>query len=294
MRLLCRRALRFIPFIFAVFILSGCSAGIGEFQYYTQAFDAQLEQGHEALNRVAQAERIVVQRRLQRGGDIADFDPADAAYYLDTGDPPISGAIRGAMVSLKTYNDALGALASGEAASAFSNRIGTLASNLAATAGAFGVAASPAAAIPGGSALIGTGARAIGDALPIIEPLATIASREAFRRQLLSAYPHMQRLLLALRDGTPAMFEIIKRSYVQRGSLATASGIPAADLPRLERDRQILAGWVVLMDKTLVAMDTATQAVITGASPADIAALTEASIELRILAEKVRDIRTRR
>ena len=121
---------------------------------------------------------------------------------------------------------------------------------------------------------------ALNQAIPIVRQIATIASRKSFRRQLVAAYPAMRDLLLSLRAGTPAMFEIMKRSYVQRGSLDSASGISADGLAALEKDRQMLAGWVVLMDKSLSAMDTAAAAALARVSPTDLAALSEASIEI--------------
>ena len=104
----------------------------------------------------------------------------------------------------------------------------------------------------------------------------------------------MRDLLLSLRAGTPAMFEIMKRSYVQRGSLESASGISGADIALLEKDREMLAGWVVLMDRSLSAMDTAAAAALARVSPTDLAALTEASIEIKVLAEQLKAIRTAR
>jgi hypothetical protein len=131
----------------------------------------------------------------------------------------------------------------------------------------------------------------VNQAVPIVQRIATYASREAFRKQLIEAYPAMRALLLALREGTPAMFEIMKRSYVRRGSLDTPSGISQSDMALLEKDRQLLAGWVVLMDQSLVAMEAAVVTAMSGASPRDLAALTAASVELQVLAAQVQDIR---
>ena len=104
----------------------------------------------------------------------------------------------------------------------------------------------------------------------------------------------MRELLLSLREGTPAMFEIMKRSYVQRGSLDGTLGISAGDLAALEKDRQMLSGWVILMDKSLSAMETAVAGALSRISPTDLAALTEASVEIKVLAEQLKAIRTAR
>lgn len=112
-----------------------CTQAIPEFQLYETALGAQFEQGNEVLDRVAAAERIVVRRSRLGGNGITDFNPDDAAYHLDTGDPPVAASIRGSLKSLKAYNDVLGALANGEAAAALGARAGTLVNNMAGAAG---------------------------------------------------------------------------------------------------------------------------------------------------------------
>jgi len=268
-------------------VLAACTGGIAEFQLYDEAFDAQFEHGSKVLDRVAQAERTVVLRREKRASASPTFSPNKAAYYLETGDPPLTGAIRASLNSVKSYNKALAGLANGEAASALAARVGTLTSNLVATAGALQIAG-------GGTGAFMVGGQAIiARLLPIFEQVVTIANRRAFREQLLKAYPDMRALLVKMRSGTKPMFTIIKRSYVKRGSLGGVDGIPTADLPKLEKDRQLLAGWVVLIDQSLLAMDAAAQSALSDASGPDIAALAETSIELRILAEKIRDAQSR-
>ena len=276
--------------LFFIILLGGCATGVAEFQLYIQGFDDQYEQGQIVLDRVARAERIVVRRRLARTS-ASGFNPDDAAYYLDTGDPPITASIRASLKSLKDYNDALGALASGERVEALVAQAGTLTAALAGTATALGTAAGVTALAPGADRLVAQATGAVNQALPIIQQIGTYASRSAFRKQLVEAYPAMRKLMLALRDGTPAMYELMKRSYVQRGSLETPTGIRSSDEANLAHDRELLAGWVLLIDKSLAAMETAVVAVMSGASPGDLAALTAASVELQVLAARVQDIR---
>ena len=76
---------------------------------------------------------------------------------------------------------------------------------------------------------------------------------------------------------------------MQRGLLeASVGGIPTSDLPRLEQDRKLLAGWVILLDKTLAAMDLAVRVEQQGGGGLGAAALTEAAIDVRVLAEAVK------
>ncbi|MER8394924.1 hypothetical protein NKH10_23885 [Mesorhizobium sp. M1340] len=278
--------------VFYSISLASCVSGVAEFQLYVQAFGKQYEQGQTVLDRVARAERIVVRRRMA-GTSASDFNPDQAAYYIDIGDPPITASIRASLKSLKDYNDALGALASGERAEALVARAGTLTVALAGTVTALGAATGAAALVPGASQLVSQAAGAANQAVPIFQRIGAHASRESFRRQLIEAYPAMRELMLAMREGTPAMYEIMKRSYVQRGSLETPTGIPSSNVAELEKDRELLAGWVVLIDRSLAAMETAVATAMSGASPGDLAALTAASVELQVLAVQVQDIRKR-
>jgi hypothetical protein len=192
-------ALRPLLLVVAGLCLSGCAKGIADYQLYVQAFNAQYEQGDAILNSVAQAERKVVKRRLATNR----FDPNKAAYFVDAVDPPITGAIRASLKSLKAYNDALGGLANGEAAAALANRIGTLATNIVGTIGATQVALAGAPAIPGADKLIAGVARSLDLATPIIKQVATIAARESFRRQLIETYPAMRSCSLRCGPALP-------------------------------------------------------------------------------------------
>lgn len=286
-----RLVLVLIALCVAVLALAVCTRGVTEFLLYSQALEAQYEQGQLVLDRLARAERIVVRRRLPSRSPDSDFDPDSAAYYLDVGDPPLTGSIRASLRSLKQYSDALAGLANGEAAEALSARLAAVSTNLVQAAGALQVAAG--AGLPGAGGFAQSATGAITQALPIVRQVGAIAGRDAFRKQLIQAYPAMRQLVLALRDGTPVMYEVMRRSYVRRGSLDTASGIPASALESLKADRDLLAGWVLLMDESIKAMDTAVRAAMSKASPTDLATLTAASVELRALSEQIRDIRKR-
>jgi hypothetical protein len=270
-------------------VLSACSFGVAEYQLYSNAFDTQFTQGEQVLNKLAAAERVVARRTIAPRSGIADFDPDNAPYYVDAGDPPVTGAIRQALVGLKAYNDALTGLASGESSDAMVNRIGTIVGNLTGALGSLG-AASILPGLAGGAALGEQMNGTISSVLPLFKTIAGLAARENFRRRLIATHPKMEALLKALREGTPAMFELFKRSYVQRGSLDGTLGISAENAKAMEADRKMLAGWVILMDKSLEAMNAATLAAMRGASSTDLAALSEASVQLRVLAEQVKSI----
>jgi hypothetical protein len=264
----------------SVALLSGCAAGIPEFEQYRVAFAEQYDVGARALDRTAAAERAVAERMRARETGIAAFDPSRARYYLDIGDPPLTGAIRDSLDAVRAYNDTLSALASGEAAAVAAARARATGVAVARAAGATAAVAAPASA-----AFVPAAEAALAALLPIAERLAAWEDVTAFRALLLEAYPDMRALMVALRDdATPEMFEMIKRSYVAPGSLGGVDGVPRDRLADLEADRRLLAAWVVLLDETVLAMDAAIAAVEGGGGAA---ALSAAAAEVQALAAAV-------
>lgn len=288
----CRRRVVAILWVLIVATsLGGCSQGVREFGLYTEAFNLQYQQGDEVLNTVAKAERTLFRRRLARSRTIQRFDPKLAAYYVDTVDPPVTASIRASIKSLKVYNDALGALANGEAAEALTNKIGVLLTNLASAAAATQVATGIPAGLMQADKLV-AGIKLVVNASPIATQVLTWVSREAFREQLIAAYPTMKGLLLELRDnGTPSMFFAMERYRSDRAD--TSTGLSASATEALTKDREQLAGWVLLMNKTLEAMDTAVVAAMSNSPDTVLASLSDSSIELKVLAEKVKSLRAK-
>jgi len=127
---------------------------------------------------------------------------------------------------------------------------------------------------------------AIGTAVTIFKAAATVAARESFRTKLLRAYPSMRTVLVSLRDYTPQMFAVMHAAVVDSEGDIT-------DQNQLDRDRKLLASWVLLMDASLVAMDAAHEAIKQGKSNLSLTALNEATFELRVLSETLRDERIR-
>jgi hypothetical protein len=284
----------FVVFFAAWLAGCGSTAAVLEFQAYSQAFNSQFDQGETVLNSVAEAERKLGRSKIERqGGLTGPFKPENSAYLIDSVDPPITASVRASLKAVKSYNDALTALANGEAAAALSNRISTLAGNLVGAAAAASSAFGGAAAVPGGQKLISETTAALNIAGPIITTIATRAARESFREQLLQTYPTMRSLLVTLKDGTPVMYYVLYQSRVTRGS--TARGGLATDAARaaLEKDRQALAGWVVLLDRTLIAMDAANEAASNISFADQSAGLLEASNEVKALAEQIKKARAK-
>jgi hypothetical protein len=266
-----------------VLLLSACSYGAAEFQTYRQAYEAQYVEGAKVLDHVAKAERILVERSFSSQPGVRAFDPDEARYYVVVGDPPLTGAIRACVDALKNYNDALAGLVTGEAAATLRSELvaanGALTSSLGALAGAGGVDAAFAATL-------GT---AIGKAIPVLEVMERAGNRMAFREQMVRAYPDMRLLMLELRNGTPQMFKVVERSFIEPGSLGLGPTRMTADKQqRLAEFRQLLAGWVILIDESVRAMDIAVYAAATQANSPDLSSLIEASVEIRVISEAIK------
>ena len=281
------KALLAVGTIVFILLLSACATGVAEFQLYGAAFDTQYVEGAKVFDRLAAAERTVAKRMLKPKAGIADFDPNQAANYLQVGDPPLTGAMRASLGAAPHYNQALSGLATGEATVALTNRLSTAATSLGGSASAIAGAAGFDLAV---TPLLTS---AIGKVLPIFEMLSKISNRIEFRQQLVLAYPDIRSLLVTLRNGTKDMFELMQRSYVIRSSLAGTDGVSNENLKKLEADRALLAGWVILLDRTIVAMDSAILAIAEGESSADLAGLVDATVEIRALAETIRALQNK-
>jgi hypothetical protein len=282
-----RRCLSGLALLLSGCLGAGCAQGVPQYNTYVLAFNAQYEQGDSVLDIVGQAERTVGSRQL----NAAVFDPDNSAYYLDNVDPPITASFRASLKTLKTYNEALVGLTNGEAANVLTSRISVLANNTAAGISAGGVALGGPAAVVGAEGVVAATTGALKIAEPIFKTAATAASREAFRQELVRAYPEMRMLLVELRKATAPMYQIMRRSLVVRGSDETDTG-RSPDAERvLANKRQLLAGWVLLMDKSLLALDQAVAAAKSNDSPARVSGLTDASIELKVFAEQMKAIR---
>lgn len=267
--------------------LSACSFGAAQFAIYNQAFEAQFLEGEKVFDRLGRAERVLRAQQFSRSPGIRPFNPNEANLYVRVGDPPLTGALRASLGALKDYNDALTALATGAAATSaraeLTNATTTLSSSLSNLTGATGLS--------GSAALIDDVSSGILQVIPLLEVVGRAQGRMAFREQLVAAHPDMKDLFLTLRAGTDDMFEVVQLSLTQVGGLGLTEGLDATNLEDLEEYRVLLAGWVLLLDQTLLAMDQAVAAVAVQNSAPDLSDLIAASVEIDILAEAIKTAR---
>ncbi|MGB3338520.1 MAG: hypothetical protein WBA73_15205 [Devosia sp.] len=262
-----------------VLVSVGCTRGVAEFQAYSVAFETQYAEGDRVIDRMAQAERQVWRAEYGEGGR---FNPNEAAYYLNLGDPPLASALRASFKALRDYNLALGALASGESGTTLTSRVTAMVGNVTDARANFAQALAGPAVLSGAVGAMTGATQALDIVIPAFNQIAAHASREEFRRRFVATYPQMKALLMALRGSTPEMYDLMRASYLREG-LPTA-----ADTEALARDKALLAGWVILLDATLKAMDSAALSAMSQSSDIDLEMLTQTSIELRILSEQLK------
>ncbi len=249
-----------------------CSNGVQEFQVYSTAFDLQNETAQKVLDKVASAERAHWEHLHDGKNPLKEFNPDDAAYYINVGDPPLAGSMRKTLKALTTYNRALTGLANGESADALTAKISTIVTDLSgaqedlAHVANLGVAVTIPTPVKG---YLGTAKTIFGTAL-------RGAARQSFRENLIRAYPTLKQILLTFRDGTPELYYLV---------ISVPKRVPRE---QMLKDRDLFASWVLLIDSTIKTMEIAVKAAMQNGPRADIDALAESSIELRILAEKIR------
>ena len=259
-----RRAVR-LAYSCAGLLLAGCASGpfdlIGapgrgtaDIPHYRAAMRAQHLAGIKVLDRLAWAESRLL---AKAGGNAPDgFDPNRAAAVLGVGDPPRTAVLRQALETVTAFN----ALLIGDGGSDGAVPIW------------------PASA----SVAEGAAMERISAALHHIAPVLRRTSQDG----VAGATPKIRELLLALRAATPAIYEILHVAEVVPGNLEDPDGIPAEGRTRLAADRKSLAGWVLLIDQTLVTVELAAITRRSG-DPADRAALIAAAIRLNTLADAV-------
>lgn len=270
--------------------LGGCAQGVAEFGVYAQAFTAQRAAADRVLDRVGRAERLLF-TRASAGlrGPFPDFDPAEAAYFVSFGDPPITGSLRASVAVLERYNAALIALAQGQDARAWLAHLTGLGAEIGATGAALAAAGPRAAALTGaGAASFAAGAAALSAAQPVIDAALTAASRAEFRDRLTEAAPAMRDLIDALRAASTPMFAVMRRAAERTRTLAEGGDDVIDDPEALMRDRALIAGWALLLDQTRTALDAAVAAAQAPRAPTSAIALAEAAGGLQALTETIK------
>jgi hypothetical protein len=257
--------------IFCLVLAACANQGIAEFELYRSAFERTYGTSTAILDQLAVQERELFMRTRGRINPAnLRFDPNLARYYTDTVDPPGTAAFRRALETVKTYNDVLYGLASGQTAEALVGKLGELNAKI-------GDAAGEASSLVGVGGAEVAGATAALDRLfvqiaPFLRVALTARSREEFREFVVRHYPIINAILLELRQGTRAIFPILTAATLRRVRDAPSGGLTADEIRKLETYRKLLADWVILIDATIKSLDNVRAAA--GADPTIVGTIT--------------------
>lgn len=286
-----------LALLLAAALLSACGGqrGVAEFAAFRDAVAQTRTTSDAVLDRIAAAER-----RLWRWcanypelAARADFDPqactrfvpgqtrfalSHVPYLAEADDPPAAAAFRRTIAAVDAYAAALDGVASGAAAESIAARMDGLA-GIAAQAAAL-PAAGPLAPVAGLAAQIS----GINDNLAALSPLASalvaIPLRERFREELLDRAPLLRAALDGVIRATPTLFDTLLAA-----ELVAAPPGEDPEVEEIERQRVLLANWVVMLQAAQTALDRATAA---AGRDGDAAGLLQSG---RRLAEAAREAR---
>ena len=274
-----KRHCRVLSVAFLSLAVASCANGIREFEFYADAFDLQNATAQQVLDRVASAERAHWAQLNDKATANPRFSASNAAYYVNVGDPPLTDSMRKSLEAVKKYNDALIGLANGDSAAKLTNKLNSIVINL-------GEAHSSllAPSVQGSQELLKVAksfSPELGAAHRVLKFALKAAARDAFRKNLVRAYPEMKKILLAFRRGSDDLYFAV---ISVPGEVSRAEKL---------KTRELFASWVLLIDSTTRAMEVAVSAAMQRSPQTDLNALAEYSIEMRVLAEKIRAERNR-
>ncbi|MCK7612627.1 hypothetical protein [Roseibium sediminicola] len=263
--------------------LASCTTynGVAEFELYRRAFDQSYQTGNAILDILAGQERKIFLNA--HPPQTSTFNPDNASYYVDTVDPPGTAAFRRALESVKTYNDILAGLASGEVVEALSGKLlglnETLNSAAAETKALLN--SSQRANIVQATGSIGQLDARIRAASEVAKLALKYKSREDFRRFVREYNPTVIEILKSLRDGTRIIFPSLTRSAL--------NSIAGVNHQKVSAYRKLLADWVISLDATMAALKRVSVAIEANASlDSTISAFSKSAIELQIASEAAR------
>ena len=273
-------------------LLTSCATyrGVAEFELYRSAFEKSYAASSSIIDQLSVQERALFLRHYPPSNVI--FNPNLAAYYTDTVDPPGTAAFRRALDTVKTYNDLIYGLASGEFVDALDAKVSALSSQTIS-------AGSETANLLGLAKRIGLGdlLKVAGSlngyfaaAMEILDVGLKAQSRADFRRFVLKYNDNARNILLELRAGTAKIFPILTAETLRRSRIDPVNTkLTAQEAAKIDAYRKLLADWVILIDATVGALDH-----VTAASTADvtfsgsITSLTMSAVELEAAAKSAR------
>ena len=292
--------IRKISIAFAAVVLaflSGCNTyrGVNEFAAYRIAFQSAKASSDAILDKLAVAERSLYSRCVnirdivkneeeeceEFDPQVHGFNPDDAYYIVEVGDPPGTAAYRRTMRAVNAYTEVLNGLASGQTADALAIQLGELA--------AVGVsAASVAVPVAGVNDDLLKSVNAVNAAISALKPLTTqviaFRTRAEFRDEILAQKDNLRKALNEVRSGAGLMYSALITDILDK---APPKGLPKSDIIVINNYRVLLANWVVILNATIDAFDIAVLAV-ENENTASVSGLLRASKDITEAAEEAR------
>jgi hypothetical protein len=280
---------------FAVIALSAALAacafnGIVEFESFRTAFDKVQSTSSSILDQLAIQERWLFFKVTKNARSPVRFDPDLARYYTDSVDPPGTASFRAALDTIKTYNDLLYGLETGQTAQAMVAKVAALESSI--TSAAISASGLLDPAVPAASAQVKLAVGALNGIFAELQPFLQLAltarSREEFREFLISSYPTVRKLLVELRTATSAIFPVLTAATVDPANRA-GRALTSEEASKIETYRKLLADWVILIELTIKALDAAYTAAMAPPTITDtVTGLTTISMEMDTAAQSAK------
>jgi hypothetical protein len=284
--------------------LSACAtAPVDQIKYFSQAFNTVNTVGQPLLDDLAVAERNRAQqiaaRRAQglstvgaeqcskddvpwqtaAGGKgfIRGFCLSDAGYFSELGDPPATAALRGGLLVIERYADVLLVLAEGRNVEDAIGQVDALGKNVSGLLAAVGATAPPISA-------------ALSALKPLLEGAARQANATEAKRLILEGAPTVTRLIGALRQSAPEIFNALTDAPIARVLILDQPAAVTAEISRVEAYRVAVANYVVLLGKLQAAWDLTVAAASAPPSNGRLASLVQQTSELKADAEAARRV----
>lgn len=253
---------RAIPLLALCLAACATTAPVDQIKYFSQAFGAVNTVGQPLLDDLSMAERAqgrqIAVRRARgeskagidacpseqiswqgatgKPGIIRGFCLGDAGYFSDLDDPPATAQLRAALTIIDRYADLLSMLADGRNSAAALGDVDALGQNVSGLLGVAGVLSGP-----------------FGTALLALRPILMAAAKQAnaaeARRLILAGAGEVSALIEAMRQATPAMFDVLIEAPANRMLMLDQADALAGERTRVEAYRLAVANYTVLLGK---------------------------------------------
>lgn len=247
-----RMARALLGMLLAAFLASCMSVPLAETGAMVKAVDAVKTAGDVLIGELNAAEKQA--HLLAAKPSPNDFEPRDAVYYstLDTV-APRTARFKAAIEILKSYADLINGLVQGTGTDAAQEQLQSIWKNLSTVLG-----------LPGTQSVIAT-------LSPLIKRALLAQSQAEARALVLEGAPAIHNLIGALRDATPAMFEILVASSYKPGEVFGSAN---------EKLRVEISNYVILFDRLQETFDRLADAFAKPGNAMSLATLAAATGEL--------------